>query len=95
MSHAAWLATGDAPSTLAAADAACADAVRQVAAVPLLALLVFDCVGRRAVLGDASTFSILVNSIAIAVPRTLLALALATVFAWCIARTNTPGTRVP
>src|SRR6266545_1748840 len=49
---AAWLASGDADSTLAALDAACADAVGQLGEIPLLALLVFDCAGRRAVLGD-------------------------------------------
>jgi hypothetical protein len=49
---AAWLATGDVASTLAAADTACADAVEQLGGVPPLALLVFDCAGRRAVLGD-------------------------------------------
>jgi hypothetical protein len=49
---AAWLATGDVASTLASADAACADAIEQLGAVPPLALLVFDCAGRRAVLRD-------------------------------------------
>jgi hypothetical protein len=49
---AAWLASGGVESTLAAADAACADAIGQLGDAPLLALLVFDCVGRRAVLGD-------------------------------------------
>ncbi len=48
----------------------------------------------RAVLGDADTFRVLFNSILIAVPRTVLALLLATVFAWCIARTTTPCKRV-
>ena len=48
----------------------------------------------RAVLGDAGTFRVLANSILIAVPRTVLALLLATVFAWCIARTTTPGKRL-
>jgi hypothetical protein len=49
---AVWLATGDCASTLAAADAACADAIADLGDVPLLAMLVFDCAGRRAVLGD-------------------------------------------
>jgi len=49
---AAWLASADIESTLAATEAACADAIGQLGDVPLLALLVFDCVGRRAVLGD-------------------------------------------
>jgi iron(III) transport system permease protein len=48
----------------------------------------------RAVLGDASTYTVLGNSILIAVPRTLLALLLATAFAWCLARTTTPCTRL-
>ena len=48
----------------------------------------------RAVLSDASTFRVLANSILIALPRTVLALALATAFAWCIARTTTPGKRL-
>jgi hypothetical protein len=48
----AWLATGDLESTLASADAACAEAIEQLAGVPPLALLVFNCAGRRAVLGD-------------------------------------------
>ena len=48
----------------------------------------------RAVLGDADTFRVLANSILIALPRTVLALALATAFAWCLARTNTPCPRL-
>src|SRR5258708_16859307 len=48
----------------------------------------------RAVLGDADTYRVLLTSILIAVPRTVLALVLATVFAWCIARTTTPGKRL-
>lgn len=48
----------------------------------------------RAVLSDRATFEVLLTSLAIAVPRTLLALALAAAFAWCIARTNTPGKRL-
>ena len=42
----------------------------------------------RTVLGDAATFRVLANSILIALPRTILALALATAFAWCVARTE-------
>jgi hypothetical protein len=49
---AAWFATGDADSTLASTGAVCADAIGRLGGVPLLALLVFDCAGRRAVLGD-------------------------------------------
>ncbi len=48
----------------------------------------------RSVLGDPATFEVLLTSLAIAIPRTLLALVLATVFAWCIARTNTPAKRL-
>jgi len=49
---ATWLASGDVASNLAAADRACADAVDALGDAPLLGLLVFDCAGRRAVLGD-------------------------------------------
>ena len=48
----------------------------------------------RAVLADPSTFRVLASSILIAVPRTVLALILATAFAWCLARTNTPFPRL-
>jgi hypothetical protein len=48
----AWLAGGDVTSLLAAADAACADAITQLDGEPPLALLVFDCAARRGVLGD-------------------------------------------
>jgi iron(III) transport system permease protein len=48
----------------------------------------------RTVLADAATFRVLANSILIALPRTILALALATAFAWCVARTNTPCPRL-
>jgi iron(III) transport system permease protein len=46
------------------------------------------------VLSDSATFEVLLTSLAIAVPRTLLALVLATAFAWCIARTNAPCKRL-
>ena len=45
-------------------------------------------------LSDRATFEVLLTSLAIAIPRTLLALLLATAFAWCIARTNIPCKRV-
>jgi hypothetical protein len=48
-----WLASGDVGSTLAAADLACAEAVGALGPSPPLAMLVFDCAGRRAVLGGA------------------------------------------
>jgi len=47
------LAQGDIASTLVAADAACSEAVDGLGGAPLSALLVFDCVGRRVVLGEA------------------------------------------
>jgi hypothetical protein len=52
---AVWTTAGDAGSTLAAADAACAEAVAGLGDAPLRALLVFDCAGRRAVLGPTGT----------------------------------------
>lgn len=45
------------------------------------------------VLSDPATYEVLLTNLLIAVPRTVLALLLATAFAWCIARTNTPGKR--
>jgi iron(III) transport system permease protein len=48
----------------------------------------------RSVLSDASTFRVFFTTILIALPRTLLALALATAFAWVVARTTTPGKRL-
>jgi iron(III) transport system permease protein len=48
----------------------------------------------RAVLSDPGTFRVLASSILIALPRTIIALGLATAFAWCVARTNTPYPRV-
>ena len=46
------------------------------------------------VLLDPATYEVLLTSLAIAIPRTLLALLLATAFAWCVARTNTPHKRL-
>jgi hypothetical protein len=54
---AAWLASGDAESLLGAADDACADAIEQLGGVPLAGLLVFDCGGRRSVLGEAGVLA--------------------------------------
>src|SRR5262249_36766008 len=48
----------------------------------------------RGVLSDPATFRVLASSLLIAVPRTVLALALATAFAWCLARTNVPAPRL-
>ncbi|HEX6497554.1 MAG TPA: FIST N-terminal domain-containing protein [Micromonosporaceae bacterium] len=48
----AWLATGDVASAIAAAGDACADALSQLGGAPALALLVFDCAGRLALLGE-------------------------------------------
>jgi iron(III) transport system permease protein len=46
------------------------------------------------VLSDPDTFRVFFATILIALPRTLLALALATIFAWTVARTTTPGKRL-
>ena len=46
--------------------------------------------GWRTVLSDASTYRVLWSTFLIAFPRAALALAVATFFAWVIARTNTP-----
>lgn len=48
----AWLLTGDGASLLEATDAACIDALKAVGGRGPTALLVFDGVARRAVLGD-------------------------------------------
>jgi iron(III) transport system permease protein len=48
----------------------------------------------RSVLSDPDTFRVFFTTILIALPRTLLALALATIFAWTVARTTTPGKRL-
>jgi iron(III) transport system permease protein len=48
----------------------------------------------RLVLTDSDTFRVFFTTILIALPRTLLALALATIFAWIVARTTTPGKRL-
>jgi iron(III) transport system permease protein len=48
----------------------------------------------QSVLSDPGTYRVLATSIAIALPRTLLALIIATLFAWCIARTTTPYKRL-
>ena len=48
----------------------------------------------RLVLTDADTVRVFFTSIAIALPRTILALVLATIFAWIVARTTTPGKRL-
>jgi hypothetical protein len=49
----AWFMEGDDESVLAATDAACADALVPLGERPPLALLAFDCIARRSVLGDA------------------------------------------
>ncbi|HYB40628.1 MAG TPA: hypothetical protein VEL75_02600, partial [Candidatus Methylomirabilis sp.] len=48
----------------------------------------------RSVLADAETYRVLARSLLIALPRTALALALASAFAWSLARTNTPYPRL-
>jgi hypothetical protein len=52
---AVWVMDGDVDSTLAAARAACVEAVEGLGGADPLALLVFDCVGRRSVLGPHAT----------------------------------------
>jgi hypothetical protein len=47
-----WLMEGDAASVLDATDAACADALEAIEGAAPLGLLAFDCIARRAVLGD-------------------------------------------
>lgn len=49
----AWIMEGDEESVLAATDAACADALSHLAGERPLAMLAFDCIARRGVLGDA------------------------------------------
>ena len=48
-----WLMEGDERSVLDATDAACADALGPLGGAAPLAVLAFDCIARRAVLGDA------------------------------------------
>lgn len=48
----AWLMKGDEGSVLGATDAACADALEALGGAAPLGLLAFDCIARRAVLGD-------------------------------------------
>jgi hypothetical protein len=48
----AWLMEGDEESVLDATDAACADALESLGGAAPLGLLAFDCIARRAVLGD-------------------------------------------
>ena len=48
-----WLMAGDDDSVLAATDAACADALAPLNGVAPKGLVVFDCIARRGVLGDA------------------------------------------
>jgi hypothetical protein len=48
-----WLMEGDDDSVLAATDAACVDAIAQLGDNDPQGLIVFDCIARRGVLGDA------------------------------------------
>jgi hypothetical protein len=52
-----WLMEGDAASVLDATDAACADALEALGGAAPLGLLAFDCIARRAVLGDDAIFT--------------------------------------
>jgi hypothetical protein len=47
-----WLMDGDANAVLEATDAACSESLAALGDVPPLGMLAFDCVARRAVLGD-------------------------------------------
>jgi hypothetical protein len=47
-----WVMEGDDDSVLAATDAACADALSQLAGQPPKGVLAFDCIARRGVLGE-------------------------------------------
>jgi iron(III) transport system permease protein len=47
----------------------------------------------RTVLSDPGTFTVFFTTVLIALPRTLLALVLAALFAWIVARTTTPCKR--
>jgi len=51
----AWLMQGDRTSVLDATDAACAAAIDTLGEGDPLGLLIFDCIARRAVLGDVGT----------------------------------------
>lgn len=48
----AWFMSGDADSVLRSTESACHDAVGALGGAEPLALLAFDCIGRRGVLGD-------------------------------------------
>jgi hypothetical protein len=48
----AWFMEGDADSVMTATKAACADALAPLGEQPPLGMFAFDCIGRRAVLGD-------------------------------------------
>ena len=48
----AWFMEGDVDSVIAATDAACQDALVQLAGAPPLGVLAFDCIARRGVLGE-------------------------------------------
>lgn len=50
-----WLMEGDADSMLNAGDRACEQAIEGLGGQPPIGLLVFDCVARKAVLGDDGT----------------------------------------
>jgi hypothetical protein len=47
-----WIMEGDADSVLGAADAACDDSLAALCGAPPLGMLAFDCIARRAVLGE-------------------------------------------
>ena len=52
-----WIMEGDARSVLEATEAACGDSLAALGGRPPLGMIAFDCIARRAVLGDGGTRS--------------------------------------
>ncbi len=50
----AWMMTGDSDTVLSATDAACRQALDQLHGRPVRAVVAFDCIARRAVLGEST-----------------------------------------
>jgi hypothetical protein len=48
-----WIMEGDARSVLEATDAACGDSLTALGGCPPIGMIAFDCIARRAVLGEA------------------------------------------
>jgi hypothetical protein len=68
----AWIMEGDEDSVLAATDAACAAALELLDGLPPIGVLAFDCIARRAVLGEPGIAQE-VRRIAAAAPETPVA----------------------